>query len=230
MATGAEMEEELYRALAKCPLFADIPQEKYPAVLSCLKGEERSFVKDQVLLFAGETSKRAGVLLSGEARVLMYCADGRCVSIGNLSEGEVFGEALACSPTSGSPLQVEAVSPVRALYLDFDPLLAESSGCQYRSRVTRNLLLEMSRESQQLNGKIRVFAEPRLRERIRIYLSRQPVSEGCIRLRTGRSELASEIGADRSALSRELGRMQSEGLITIDGRKIIINDSSFLEE
>lgn len=224
------MSEELYSALAKCPLFDDIPKEKYSAVLSCLKGEERSFVKDQVLLFAGETSNRAGVLLSGEARVLMYCADGRFVSIGSLSEGEVFGEALACSPESGSPLQIEAVSPVKALYLDFDPLLAERSGCQYRSRVTRNLLLSMSREAQQLNGKIRVFAEPRLRERIRIYLQGQKISNGCITLKSGRSELASEIGVDRSALSRELGRLQSEGLITIDGRRIIIEDPAFLEE
>lgn len=222
--------EELYRALSKCPLMRDIPAEKYPAVLSCLKGEERRYGKEEILLYAGDSSKRAGVLLSGEARVLMYCAEGKCLSLGTLREGEVFGEALACNQGQVSQLQVEAVTPVRVLFLDFDPILAERSGCMYRSKITRNLIFEMSRESQQMGGKIRVLAEMRLRERIRIFLSSQPMEGGVIRLPFGRAEFASALGVDRSALSRELGRLQSEGVVTLEGRKIIMEDPDFLEE
>lgn len=49
-----------------------------------------------------------------------------------------------------------------------------------------------------------------------------------IRLEMGRGEMADYLCVDRSALSRELGRMQKEGILTYQGQVIQILDSKFL--
>ena len=44
----------------------------------------------------------------------------------------------------------------------------------------------------------------------------------------GRGEMADYLCVDRSALSRELGRMQKEGILTYQGQVVHILDSEFL--
>jgi len=44
----------------------------------------------------------------------------------------------------------------------------------------------------------------------------------------GRGELADYLCVDRSALSRELGRMQKEGILAFQGQQVRILDQSFL--
>ena len=45
-----------------------------------------------------------------------------------------------------------------------------------------------------------------------------------------RQEMADFLNAARPSLSRELMRMQNDGLITVEGRKITIKDRNALEE
>ena len=55
-----------------------------------------------------------------------------------------------------------------------------------------------------------------------------PRCGGEIRLEMGRGEMADYLCVDRSALSRELGRMQKEGILTCQGQVVHIQDSEFL--
>jgi CRP-like cAMP-binding protein len=45
-----------------------------------------------------------------------------------------------------------------------------------------------------------------------------------------RQEMADFLNAARPSLSRELMRMQNDGLITVEGRKITVKDRNALEE
>ena len=95
--------------------------------------------------------------------------------------------------------------------------------------MTANLLQEMGRGALFLNQKMRILAQNRLRNRIKVYLQGLPVApNGEIRLEMGRGEMADYLCVDRSALSRELGRMQKEGILTYQGQVIQILDSEFL--
>ena len=159
-----------------------------------------------------------------------YSEDGNLLTIDRLSRGRVFGETLVCSMSQDSPIQIDALNDTEVLYLDFDPLLLQQeNGCPYRMRVTANLLQEMGRGALFLNQKMRILAQNRLRNRIKVYLQGLPVaSNGEIRLEMGRGEMADYLCVDRSALSRELGRMQKEGILTYQGQVIQILDSKFL--
>ena len=222
--------ESIFTAMRRCQLFDGIPEDKYQNVLNCLHGEVRTIPRNTVLLRIGERQRRPGVVMSGTLRISLYSEDGNLLTIDRLSRGRVFGESLVCSMSEDSPIQIDALTETEVLYLDFDPLLLQQeNGCPYRMRVTANLLREMGKGALFLNQKMRILAQNRLRNRIKVYLQGLPIaSNGEIRLEMGRGEMADYLCVDRSALSRELGRMQKEGILTYQGQVVHILDSEFL--
>ena len=111
--------------MRQCRLFDGIPEEKYQNVLACLRGETKLFRKDAILLQIGECQKRPGVVMDGTLRISLYSEDGNLVTIERLGRGQVFGETLVCSMAEDSPIQIDALTDVQVLYLDFDPLLLQ---------------------------------------------------------------------------------------------------------
>ena len=72
----------------------------------------------------------------------------------------------------------------------------------------------MGRGALFLNQKMRILAQNRLRNRIKLYLQMLPATPGGeLHLDMGRGELADYLCVDRSALSRELSLMQRDGLL-----------------
>ena len=70
-------------------------------------------------------------------------------------------------------------------------------------------------KNMQLMEKVEIVSKKTLREKILVYLSRQAQQSKKLQFTVpmGRMELAEYLGADRSALSRELSRMKEDGLI-----------------
>jgi CRP-like cAMP-binding protein len=87
-----------------------------------------------------------------------------------------------------------------------------------------------------LIGIIEELSFTTLRHRLAVFLLRQPHTDGKrteegIELSLPRSnqELASQIGTLRELVSRNLSRLQSEGIVRIDDRTILIRDLKALE-
>ena len=79
------------------------------------------------------------------------------------------------------------------------------------------------------NTKVRILAQKRLRDRLKIYLQTlTPDEKGCYSLPYTRTELADFLCVDRSALSRELCRMRDEGILDFSGAKIHLLNPTFL--
>ena len=90
--------------------------------------------------------------------------------------------------------------------------------------VLENLLREMALDVQHLNMKIRLLAQPTLRDKLLLYLHLTQNTLHCnsFTLPFTREKLAQFISADRSAVSRELSRMNAEGIIKIEGKTITL--------
>lgn len=89
------------------------------------------------------------------------------------------------------------------------------SSCSLKSLAKKNLIL---------NQKVRILSQKGLRDRIIIYLSTLPKDrEGVITIPFTQTALAEHLGVNRSALSREFGRMQDEGILVIDKNKMRVD-------
>ena len=109
-----------------------------------------------------------------------------------------------------------AAQDCRILFLSFCRVMHTCThACQFHQRLIENMVRLIARKNRELMRKVEVVSKKTLREKILAYLSIQSQSQGNRRfeLPLGRVEWAEYLNADRSALTRELAKMQEEGII-----------------
>jgi CRP-like cAMP-binding protein len=128
-------------------------------------------------------------------------------------------------------MQIWAVTDCEILFLDFSSLFNMEGGtCPFKMRASTNLLREFAEKARFLNDKVRILAQKRLRDKLKVYLQMQKSNkDGWIELPFRRNELAEFLCVDRSALSRELSRMQQDGILSYEGKRIRIHDITFFQ-
>ena len=81
-----------------------------------------------------------------------------------------------------------------------------------------------------MHNKIKVLASGSLREKIVRFLFQQLGSDGKVELGISREFLAAYLAVTRPSLSRELGSMQREGILSVEGKMIRVLDMDRFEE
>ena len=140
----------------------------------------------------------------------------------NFERGRSFAEALACVQTPYSPIQLKALTNCTIMLINLKGIISGSScPCSYQLNLTTNMLKILASQNVFSNLKLRIANQKSLRDRILIYLhSLAPDSEGYLHVPFTQTALAEFLGVNRSALSRELGRMQDENLIEVNDKKM----------
>lgn len=217
-------------SLKQCVCFSDIPESKYIDVLKCLKARISRYKKGEMIKNISDKNM-AGIIITGTLNLILYSESGSQISIAHYTSGQMFNESTACLEYTDNLTQIWAQSDCEVLFLDLSALFNEEKcTCRFKMKVAVNLLREMAAKTEFLNGKVRILAQKRLRDKIKVYFqSRKPDNRGFISLPFSRSEFAEYLCVDRSALSRELGRMQDEGLIRSGRNGFQILDKEFLK-
>lgn len=208
--------KEYWQACAESPLFQGIQQEEMEAMLGCMGAKARGYRRGEYIFLAGNPANRVGVLLAGEASVLREDVLGNRSILAKLSPGEAFGEVFACAGVQVLPVSVYADSDCEALLMDYRKLLTScGSACAFHARLVQNMLRLLAGKTLQMNQKMEVLSARSIREKLMAYLLQAAGRAGGVSFRIpyNRQELADYLAVDRSALSRELGLMQREGLL-----------------
>lgn len=109
--------------IMRCALFAGMRAEEIEALLGQMACTRRQYEKGEVLLHAGYENRSIGVVLHGEIEAMKLAADGTQFLTARMGPGGVFGDVLAGSHATKSPVTVAAASPVGALWLPFSALV-----------------------------------------------------------------------------------------------------------
>lgn len=225
------MMEQYYPILQQCGMFNGILPRKYQEVLHCLDARVRQYQRGMHIVEVGEQTRNTGVLLSGAIEEFLYDENGNQINLCRIAGGQVFGAELACTGWTSSPVCLRADADCTVMLLDFSALVSpQTLTCPCRMQVSANLMQDMARQLLFFNTKVRILAQKRLRDRLKIYLQTlTPDESGCYTLPYTRTELADFLCVDRSALSRELCRMRDEGILRFSGAKLQLLDADFLK-
>ena len=96
-------------------------------------------------------------------------------------------------------------------------------------KLRENLLEVFAGKAYNMNRKLRILGSGSLRERIVRFLVECQDSEGQIHMNLSREEMADYLNITRPSLSRELGKMQEEGILELDRRQILVKDQERME-
>jgi CRP-like cAMP-binding protein len=143
----------------------------------------------------------------------------------------MFAEAMVCAGISVSPVSVQSLSDLRICYIDYSKVVKScGSSCGFHSRLIQNMLHILAVKAILFNKKLDYLLLKGMRERITAYLLDQSGSNGSLEFKIpfNREEMADFLAVDRSAMSRELGKMRSEGLIDFNKNSFVILDKKRL--
>lgn len=182
--------------------------------LGCLRTAD--YEKGAVLFRTGDRTEEFGVLLSGEVHVESGDLWGNRVILHSIPAGHAFAETYALC---GVPMMadVTAVQPCRVLLVRLAALLGpENEACAWYPRLLRNLTLLFARKNLAWSGRVFCLSAKGIRSRVMMYLSAQAAQAGSTEFSIpfDRQQLADYLNVERSALSKELGRMRKEGILT----------------
>lgn len=216
---------DLAAVLGKTALFADLT----PIELRTLAARtvRSSFPKGKLLFSEGETCDGLHVIARGKVRIFKTSASGReQVLAVNLP-----GDSIAEVPVfDGGPYPASAVA-IEDVEIAFISRRDFQAYCLEHPEVALKVLVVAGARLRSLVGIIEDLSFTTIRQRLISFLLKLAQSEGketaCgieFQLPTNHQELANQLGTVRELISRNLTRLQAEGLLDVDGRRIVVKD------
>ena len=205
--------------LKQTSLFAGVSEEEIGAMLSCLDARLYACKKGECVFRQGERLRDLAVLVEGCLHIQKDDYWGNRHILGQLSVGELFGEAYV-APESGALLNdVVAMEDSVVMLFDVRRILTTcSSACRFHAMVVQNLFFAVSEKNRILVQKLGHMANRTTRGKLMSYLSEQAKKQNRAEFTIpfNRQQLADFLSVDRSAMSNELCKMRDEGLLTFD--------------
>ena len=211
-------------SIRRCYLFDGIEDEQIPDAIKLLNGQMKKIRKDTFIVKLGGKMTSAGLLLKGRIESSFQNENFDQITMHTFSDGYLFGEALVINGAKNSPVQVRAVEDSIVLFIDLEMIYTVADSSPIRTLLAENLIKSLAKKNLILNQKVRILSQKSLRDRVYIYLASLPKDKnGYVKIPFTQTALAEQLGVNRSALSRELGRMQNEGVLKVDGRRIKVD-------
>ncbi len=211
--------------LSKSKIFYNINTLEYQDILKCLHAHIVDFNENQLVFNQINHNNTFGILLEGCIDFNIIKSDGNLNLIKRLYSSDSIGEMFACSNTYINSLEYKCVYKSKVLFMDIPRACTDKCACNYKGKykVMENMLKIVSEDNIFLQKKIFILSQQKLRDKLLHYIHLfKTVDSKEIWIPFNRQDLANFISADRSAVSRELSKMQKDGLIEINSNKIKI--------
>ena len=212
-------------------LFQDIDGKEIEKMLHCAKAREREFEAEEYIFRQEQKPSKLFLLLEGNVMIAKDFASGKRNVLFLVEAGEVFGEMFLFSDTESYWYDAIAQGKVKLLEIPWEFFYHFcKNACKHHQMITRNLLEIQSEKNFLMTKKLHLLSGTTLRERIALWLLEQEAEMDMITLRMKREALADFLGMTRPSLSRELMRLQQEGLIEAGKNLIRIRNRAGLED
>ncbi len=208
--------EKYLSVLSGSRLFSGMGDDEILAMLDCLQPREKSYEKGETVFHQGEFLLSLAFLAEGRMHIQKQDYWGNLSILNEILPGQLFGEA--CAVPDGGPIMNDVVAMEKStvLFFDMDKVLTVcSSACPYHTRLVKNLFYSISDTNRHLVRKLDYMARRTTREKLLSYLSDESRKQNSssITIPFNRQQLADYIAVDRSAMSNELSKMRSEGIL-----------------
>ena len=166
-----------------------------------------------------------GMVLEGSVQILRDAFWGHSSILSTLQPGHMFAETYACVPNQPLMVRVVAAQPTTILFLETPRMLRVCSNrCGFHQHLVENLLMISAQKNLELSKKIACTTAKTIRGRLLTCLSQQAAQHQSpsFAIPFNRQDLADYLNVERSALSNELGKMQRDGLLQVDGKFFVL--------
>lgn len=208
--------------LKSIKLFRGFDTDEISAMLECLAATPVFYRKNQYIILQGAKVLQVGIVIEGKAKIQKEDINGDVVTLSELCAGDTFCEDVVCAKILQSSISVWAVTQVTAVFLDYNKIISVCpKACSFHRRLITNMFEMIANKLILADQKIDILKKSTIRSKLlaffEIFIEKTGSKHFTIPL--NRNDLAEYIGANRSAMSRELCNMRDEGLIEFSGNE-----------
>ncbi|MBQ1536179.1 MAG: Crp/Fnr family transcriptional regulator [Ruminococcus sp.] len=190
-------------------------------LFECIKPAEHIFAKGEEIMRLDEKNNMAGMIVSGKAYLATTTFSGVRTIADHYDPGSFFGKGFSFS-TDLDPYIIRAASLCRVYIIEYDKLMhCCEKRCEKHARLIDSLIMSTMHRAQL---HIEVLSRRTIRDKLLTFfrqLSKEKDSR-TFELPFSLSDLADYISVDRSAMMRELKKLNDEKLIVSHARKVSI--------
>ena len=201
--------------IEKSRLFQGMTTKELSSCLDFLDAMEKRFRKYDVIHHAGEHTSKIGMVLSGSGTVQSNDIWGNCTVLSHVGKNQYFAETYALL---GEVLLVDVIAneESRILFCNIKNLLENSKkSSTWKEKLLKNILIISSQKNLVLSGRSFYTSSKSCRGRLLSYLNAIALQSDSreFDIPFNRQQLADYLNLERTNMSKELSRMQDEGLI-----------------
>lgn len=192
----------------------------------------RHFKRGEQIFAEGDRCTGLFIVATGRVRIFKLSRAGREQVLAVEGPGSSFAE-LPVFDGGDYPASAMAMQDTEMFVISRSDF---QSFCRSHPEVTLKVLEVVGARLRRLVGIIEELSFTTVRQRLIALLLRLSESDGrpskqgiTFVLRMSHQDLAAELGTVRELVSRNLGRLQAEGLLEMDGRRIILKNIAALK-
>lgn len=226
------MKQNVIEILLNSKLCRNMTERQVEEVIENGSSKLVTYKKGDIIFFEGDMPEKLYVLVEGKVSVCKDSASGRRMLLTDIIHpGDLFGEIYVFMKKEEYDIYALAVE--HTIVLEISSQLFFSKREKRASLdfvIMQNLLQLFAEKAYALNEKIKVLGSGGIREKIVRYLHKNQKADGSVYLYSTREEIADYLNVARPSLSREIGKMQEDGLIEIAGKIIRIKNQEKFDE
>ena len=203
------------------PLFLGITESEFETMKELHSMRSSFFFKNGTIFHTGDLIHEIGIIESGSVNIENIDLLGNKSILSNISQGQIFAETYAICH---EPMLVDvvAIEDTQVLFADLDILLSNRGKLPFveilekiKLKIMQNILKLSVQKNLVLSNRIFCTSAKTIRSRLLTYLSMESVKAGntTFQIPFDRQQLADYLNVDRTALSKELGKMRTDGIL-----------------
>ena len=199
-------------------IFNGMTPDEIDQVLNELCAIEKTYKKNSLILCAGDITDSLGLVISGSVTIESNDMWGNRTILSNVGEGGFFAETYALLENEPLLVDVRANENCRILFFKVGSLKKLKSNMNLWSfKLISNILMISANKNLHLSGRSFHTSPKTIRGRVMAYLSSISLKKESkeFDIPFDRQQLADYLNLERSALSKELGKMKKDGLIDV---------------
>jgi CRP-like cAMP-binding protein len=227
-----EIHDNLIHILENFPLCRDMTQTQIIELLKAGESEIKVWNRGEIIFREEDHPEKLFVLISGSIAISKDTLSGKRMLMMKVEiPGDLFGETYFLLDKMSYDMQAEAADKSVVLQLKHSIFsLHASCNPELAYVLQHNLMYIFAQKSYIMNKKLKILSAASIREKIVRYLVECQGTDGELCGNMNREDMADYMNVTRPSLSRELGKMQQEGILKLVQHRIHVVNQEKLEE
>ena len=213
---------EYFSLLKSTKIFSDANEFECQAMMFCFKTRFKSFDKNEKIVTEGDPVTDVVMVLKGSANVLNEDDLGNIFIISRVGFGEVFGLEELNNKMECFKNNLVAKEKCLVMFMNAHRLMNMCENkCKRHELIIKNLMSMLLDNNKILLEKLNILSKKSTREKLLAYfkLCAEKNNNTYFEIPFNKTELANYLSVDRSAMSTELNKLKSEGIIDFDKKQ-----------